>query len=118
MAKNSRKVKAYIENLSSYTSEELLTSETLRDLVIKEVPNAIEEAIKNKSQYATLFEVNNSNHYIDLHKKDWASALSACLSVNITIENYPECSRINSILTRLQQSNKQSKTITKTKIDG
>ena len=116
MAKNNRKVRAYIENLSSYDSEDFLTSESLKTLVLKETPNAIEEAIKNKSNYATLFEINNSSYYMDLHKKDWVSALSSCLSDNVAKEDYVECARINALITKIQS--KQSKSLKKIDANG
>jgi hypothetical protein len=114
MAKQ-RRIRAIIENVESFTSTELLSSEILKDLLFREVPNSIEEAVKTNSSYATIFEVNNSGYYMELHKRDWVSALSCCLTEQVSREDYKECSRINKLITALQK--KQSKNI-KTKSDG
>ena len=114
MAKQ-RRIRAIIDNVESYTASELLSSKILTDLLYKEVPNSIEEAVKTNSSYATIFEVNNSGYYMEIHKRDWVSALSSCLSEQVSREDYKECSRINGLITTLQK--KQSKNI-KTKTDG
>jgi hypothetical protein len=112
MAKQ-RKIRAIIESVERYTSSELLSSTVLTDLVYKETPNAIEEAIKTNSTYASIFEINNSGHYVDIHKRDWIAALSVCLSENVSKEDYKECSRINELITKLQK--KQTKTVKEAK---
>lgn len=114
MAKN-RKIRAIIDNIEAYTSDDLLTSEILKNLVYKEVPNSIEEAIKSNSSYATLFEINNTGYCIELHKRDWVVALNVCLEENVSREDYKECSRINDLITKIQK--KQSKQ-TKIKSNG
>jgi hypothetical protein len=108
-----RKIRAILDGVERYTSTELLTSETLTQLVYKETPNAIEEAIKTNSTYASIFEINNSGNYVDIHKRDWISALSVCLSENVTKEDYAACSRINELITKLQK--KQTKTVKEAK---
>jgi hypothetical protein len=112
MAKQ-RKIRAIIESVERYTSSELLSSTVLTDLVYKETPNAIEEAIKTNSTYASIFEINNSGHYVDIHKRDWIAALSVCLSENVSKEDYKACSRINELITKLQK--KQTKTVKEAK---
>ena len=114
MAKQ-RKIRAIIDNIESFTSTELLSSEILRNLLYKEVPNSIEEAMKTNSSYATVFEVNNSGYYMEIHKRDWVTALSSCLTEQVSREDYNECSRINKLIVKLQK--RKSKNI-KTKDDG
>lgn len=108
-----RKIRAILDNVERYTSEELQSSQTLTELVYKETPNAIEEAIKTNSTYASIFEINNSGHYVEIHKRDWVAALSVCLSEKVSKEDYKECSRINELITRLQK--KQTKTVKEAK---
>jgi hypothetical protein len=108
-----RKIRAILDNVERYTSEELQSSQTLTELVYKETPNAIEEAIKTNSTYASIFEINNSGHYVEIHKRDWVSALSVCLSDKVSKEDYKECSRINELITKLQK--KQTKTVKEAK---
>jgi hypothetical protein len=110
-----RKIRAILDAVERYTSTELLSSETLTQLVYKETPNAIEEAIKTNSTYASIFEINNSGHYVEIHKRDWVPALSVCLSEKVSKEDYKECSRINELITKLQK--KQTKTVKEAK-DG
>lgn len=105
-----RRIRAIIDQVESYSYSELVSSEQLKQLVYKETPLAIEEAIKHKSQYATIFEINNSGHYVEIHKTDWVDALNACITDLVAKEDYKECARINELIQKIQSKQHKTKT--------
>lgn len=104
-----RRIRAIIDHVESYSYSELVSSEQLKELVYKETPAAIEEAIKHKSQYATIFEINNTGHYVEIHKKDWIDALNVCIAEKVEKEDYKECARLNEIIQRIESKQKPKK---------
>lgn len=107
-----RKVKAMIQNLDQASYEDLVKSESLRDLVIRETPLAIKLAIKNRLSFATIFEINNTNNFVEIHKRDWIPALESCIAYYVDKENYEECTKINSVVEELKKT-KTKKTVIK-----
>lgn len=108
-----RKVRAVIENVHLASAEDLIKSDTLKQLLMTETPSAIENAIQTKNVYATIFEINDSSSYVEVHKRDWVSALESCLKYQLEKENYELCSKINSLINRIKA--KSSLTIKKDK---
>lgn len=100
-----RRVKANIQNLHLATTEDLMRSDTLIELLIRETPISIEYALENKSSYATLFEINESASFIQLHKRDWINALESCLKHHLEKENYEACSKINVLINKIKRKN-------------
>lgn len=103
-----RRIRAIIDHVESYSYSELVSSEQLKELVYKETPLAIEEAIKHKSQYATIFEINNTGHYVEIPKKDWVSALNACIADNVAKEDYKQCARLNELVQKIESKQQKS----------
>jgi len=97
-----RKVRATILGIDSVEEEDLKKSLILKDLVIKETPEAVEEAISSRSNFATIFEVNDSGNYVEIHKRDWIPALQACLMYCVQKENYEACTKINKLIDKLK----------------
>jgi hypothetical protein len=104
-----RKVRATILGVETIEQEDLKKSVILKDLVISETPNAIEEAMTTRSNFATIFEVNDSGNYVEIHKRDWISALQACLIYCVKKENYESCSKINKLIDKLKMVSSEIK---------
>lgn len=100
-----RKVRANIQGVDTITHEDLKKSVILKDLVIKETPNAIEEAIANRNNFASVFEVNDSGNYVEIHRRDWIPALEACLMHSVQKEDYESCTKINKLIDKLKLVN-------------
>lgn len=100
-----RKVRAIIRDLDKATYDDLVKSEPLKELIIKETPTSIESAVKNRSTFATIFEINNSNTFLEIHKKDWIPALESCIAYYVKKENYEECTRINALINEIRSRN-------------
>lgn len=102
-------VRALFDNLDQLTSEQIAKSDILKSLVKKHVPSAIEEAIVEKKIYASLFEINDSGQYIEVHKNHWVQALETCLVWYVEDENYEMCTHIKNIIQAIQEKPKTGK---------
>ena len=81
-----------------------------------QVPVSIYEAHTANKQYASIFEINSSDNYIEIPKKDWVQALETCIMWHLESEDYEKCSKIKDISAEIQK--KSSKKITvKTETD-
>lgn len=104
-----RPVRAMFPDVYNLSSEDIASSDILKDLLRVEVPKSIRQAFKEKKQYASVFEINDSSYYLDLHKKDWISALETCILFNTESENYEVCSEINGLMAEINKANKSPK---------
>jgi hypothetical protein len=105
MKKQQRKtVRAIFDNAEQLTLEQLEDSDILKVLLKVEVPKAIEDAMINKKTFASIFEINSSNNFIEIHKNYWADALSTCLHwyINDGEEDYEKCSNITKLIETLR----------------
>lgn len=102
-------VRALFDNLDSLTSEHIAKSDILKELIKKHAPLAIEEAIVDKKIYASLFEINDSGQYVEIHKNQWIQALETCLLWYVEDENYEMCTHIKNLIHTLQEKPKAGK---------
>lgn len=103
MSKRNQPIRAIFDNLSSLTSEDILSSDIFKQLVKSETPAAIERAMQEKKAYATLFEINNTASYIDIPKRNWQSALESCLQWYIEDEDFDKCIHIKDLIKKIQE---------------
>ena len=80
----------------------------------KEVPASIEYAIENKKTFASIFEINDSNCYIELHKNQWIQALETCILFYIEEEDYEACNKITKLIEKIKK--KPKKVVAKQKL--
>lgn len=102
MAKR-KTIRALFEDIDKLTTEQILKSEALKDLLKHQVPVAIYDAYNSKKQSASLFEINNTDHYVEIPKKDWAQALETCIMWYLESEDYERCSKIKEIIDEIQK---------------
>jgi hypothetical protein len=113
MNKN-RPPRAVFDNIESLTAQDIQTSEVLKTLIKKETPKAIEFALDNKKTFASIFEINDSNSYIELHKNQWVQALETCILFYIEEEDYESCNKITKLIEKIKK--KPKKVVTKQKL--
>ena len=101
-------IRALFDNIEELTSEDIKASNILLNLLKQEVPSAIEYAMANKKTFATIFEINASSNYLEIHKNYWEEALNTCmrLFINDGEENYEMCHRISKMIEALQLAKK------------
>ena len=109
MAQKRKVIRALFDNIENLTSEQIVSSDILKKLIITETPKAISHAHKNKGTYASIFEINNSKFFIEIHKKDWLAALETCVVFNVETENYESCQEINTLIQEIKASTKSPK---------
>jgi hypothetical protein len=100
-----RIVRALFDSIESLTPEEIASSDALKGLLKAQVPFAIREAFNSRKQYATIFEINSTSHFIEIHKKDWVKAIETCIIWYLESEEYEECSKLKDLIVQLQKKN-------------
>lgn len=107
--------KAFFEPLESIQASDLLENEDLLNMVKKETPSAIEEAFRNKKTFATLFEINGMDLYLDIPKQYWIPALEQCIRFMIEKEDFEKCIPLRNLIEEIK---KPIKKIPKKKSNG
>lgn len=94
-------VRAIFDNPHDLTPESVTNSSELRSLIKSEILGSIKLALDANKTYASIFEINDSSHYIDIHKKHWVQALETCLLWYVEDENYEKCKEIKELINRI-----------------
>jgi hypothetical protein len=105
MKKTQRKtVRAIFDNAEELSFEDIKDSNILKTLLKQEVPKAIEDAMVNKKTFASIFEINTTNNFIEIHKNYWADCLSVCLHWYLEDgkEDYETCNHISKLIETLK----------------
>jgi len=100
-------VRALFDNPEILRAQDIAGSEILKQLLKVHIPNSIEDAIINNKVYATIFEINDTEHFIEIHKNHWIQALETCLLWYIEDENYEMCNHIKNIIKSIQDKSKK-----------
>ena len=116
MAKR-KTVRALFDNIESLTSEDIAKSTQLKDLLKMQVPISVYEAHTAKKQFATIFEINSSDSYLEIPKKDWIPALETCIMWYLESEEYEKCTKIKSIIAEINKKPTKKLTV-KTEENG
>ena len=103
-------VRALFDHPEDLRAEDVAQSYILKELLKVHLPISIENAIVSKKIYAPLFEINDSGHYIEVHKHHWIQALETCLVWYVEDEDYEMCNHIKNLIHTIQEksSNKLS----------
>jgi hypothetical protein len=82
--------------------EALSNNEVFSSAVFKEAFEGIKDAISTKSKTAVLFELGQSEYYIEIEKQDWEQALQSCIDKLVEDEKYEECIKIKDIIEKIK----------------
>lgn len=102
MAKR-KTIRAIFEDVENLSIEHITKSQALKDLLKVQVPITILEAHDSKKQSATIFEINSTDHYIEIPKKDWVQALETCIIWYLETEEYEKCSKLRDTIEDIQK---------------
>ncbi len=111
-------VRAMFNSPELLTSDEIAKSEVLKDLLKKHVPIAIEDSLVQNKIYAQLFEINDSNSYVEIHRNNWIQALETCLVWYVDEEDYEMCNHIKNLIHSIHDKLKSRLSLNKKKADG
>lgn len=103
--------RAMFETLEGLQTSDLIHNEAFLNLIKAETPLAIKEAFDNKKTFATLFEINELDLFLDIPKTYFIPALEQCIAFKLEEEKFEECIPIKELI---EQIRKGTKTIAKT----
>ncbi len=104
-------VRAIFDNPEGLIADQVAQSKELKELIKVQVPAAINDSMIRGKTYASIFEINDTSCYVELHKKDWVQALETCLVWYVEDEDYEMCTHIKDMIQTIQTKVK-SKSIT------
>ena len=73
----------------------------VKEVVIEEVIVAVREAIKRKKSSIELFEVANSDYYLELKKDQFKISLETALEYFVEKEEYDRCIECRDLINKL-----------------
>ena len=73
----------------------------VKEVVIEEVIVAVREAIRRKKSSIELFEVANSDYYLELKKDQFKSSLETALEYFVEKEEYDRCIECRDLISKL-----------------
>lgn len=91
--------KVFIQPGASY--EQLNNIPSIKEAVIGEVINAVKEAVKYKKSNIELFDVADSDFYIQLNKDKFKPSIEAALEYFIEKEEYDRCIECRDLIKKL-----------------
>lgn len=103
-----RPIRAMFPLDQNVSSKDIMESAILKNLLKTSVPECISNALKERKLYACIFEINDTSHFIEIHRKDWISALESCVVLHAEDEEYEKCSEINNLIKEIKEKQKDS----------
>jgi hypothetical protein len=73
----------------------------VKEVVIEEVIVAVREAIRRKKSSIELFEVANSDYYLELKKDQFKTSLETALEYFVEKEEYDRCIECRDLINKL-----------------
>jgi hypothetical protein len=97
-----RKIPVFRVSLPTGTSYSILTeTPEVQQIVVEETIIAIKEGIDKKKKSISLFEVANSEYYIELAKDKWKPSLEHLLEYYLEREEYDKCIECRDLINKL-----------------
>ena len=80
---------------------QLTQIQEVRDAVMEEAIYAIKDGIEKKKASISLFEVANSDYYIELSKDNWKPTLEHLIELYAEKEDYDKCVEARDLINKL-----------------
>ena len=97
------------DNPQELTPETVASSKDLKSLIKSQIVDSISLALDANKIYASVFEINDSSYYVEIHKKNWIQALETCMLWYVEDEDYERCKEIKDLIHKI--NNKGNKKI-------
>jgi hypothetical protein len=91
--------KVNVEPGASY--DQLNEMPEVKEVVIEEVINAIKDAIKRKKSKIELFEVADSDYYLELDKNKFKTSLETAIEYFVEKEEYDKCIECRDLINKI-----------------
>lgn len=104
-------IRAIFDNLDQMSAEDIAESEILKNLLSENLPNSIRRAHSTKQEYATIFEINASECYVEIHRSQWVNALQTIISWHSDekVQDYEKCVELRKLIEAITVINTTSK---------
>jgi hypothetical protein len=97
-----RKIPVFRVHLPEGMSYSILTeTPEIKQIVIDETINAIKDGISKNKKSISLFEVADSEYYIELSKDKWKLSLEHLLEYYVEKEEYDRCIECRDLINKL-----------------
>jgi hypothetical protein len=97
-----RKIPVFKINMKPGASYSQITEiPELKQVIIEETVFAINDGLKTNKKSISLFEVADSNSYIQLEKNNWKPVLETLLDYYVEQENYDKCIECRDLIKKL-----------------
>jgi hypothetical protein len=97
-----RQIPVFRVNVQSGASyDQLHEIPEVKEVVIEEVIVAIKDAVKRKKSSIELFEVANSDYYLQLNKDKFKSSLEKAIEYFVEKEEYDRCIEVRDLINKL-----------------
>lgn len=104
---NKKRVRAVFEGLDKLSSEDIQSSDALKELLKSQVPNAIKIAMNERKIFACLFEINSTSNFIEIHRNQWVTALETVVMWHVESEDYEKCQEINELIKTVKEKHRK-----------
>ena len=100
--KTKRRIPVFRVRMSPGASYDMLTeTPEVIQVVIDETLFAIKDGIEKRKKSISLFEVADSEYYIELKKDNWKSSLEKALEYYVEREEYDKCIECRDLINKL-----------------
>jgi hypothetical protein len=97
-----RKIPVFTLNVQPGASyDQLHEIPEVKEVVIEEIVYAIKDAIKRKKSKIELFEIANSEYYVELKKEQFKSSLQSAMNYFLEKEEYDRCIECRDLMNSL-----------------
>ena len=97
-----RKIPIFKVNMGPGAEYSQLTEiQEVREAVMEEAILAIKDGIEKKKTSITLFEVAQSEYYIELSKDKWKPTLEHLIELYANTEEYDKCAEVRDLINKL-----------------
>lgn len=73
----------------------------IKEAIIEETITAIKDGISKNKKSTSIFEIADSNLYIELERTQWKSTLENVIQYYINKEDYTQCSKCRDLIEKL-----------------
>lgn len=104
-------VRAFFSNIEQLSSEDIAELETLKSLLMETVPTSVKRAHDLNQNYACIFEINDSDYYIEIPRSHWIPSIETLISwySHESVQNYEKCSELSKLIEAIRSEKKREK---------
>ena len=97
-----RKAPIFRLNASSEVDYSKLVENTeIKETIIEETITAIKDGISKNKKSTSIFEIADSNYYIELERTEWKSTLENVIQYYVSKEDYDTCVKCRNLIEKL-----------------